>query len=331
MSTNRLLHFSFSGLTWLAIGWLVLVGGVGLLAPWLPLPFAPGVPDLLHVAELPGWGAAPRHWLGTDPLGCDVLTEVVFGARQLAILSLPAAVLAALVGALAGGSAGFWGNRGRRLPLGTWLLGLAVVWWLVALPGGPLMAGLVLGAAGLAWWAGPRVPWLGRAAWPLPLDSFFQAALTLLGTVPRLVLVLVLAAGPPLSAGQLLLLLVAVAWPEPARQVRAQMLQVRELPFVEAARAAGLPTARIWLRHALPHACRPLQTTVPLSLAAIIGLESTLAFLGVGRPPDVSSWGRLLGMLRQEPGAWWLVASAGGSLLLTLLALQRLARAFAPR
>ena len=324
-------HVAFSRLTWLAIGWLVLVGGVGLLAPWLPLPFAPGVPDLLHVAEPPSWGAAPRHWLGTDPLGCDVLMELLFGARQVAILSVPAALLAALLGALAGGSAGFWGDRGGRLSLGSGLLGLAVGWWLVALPGGRLVAGLLLGAAILAWWVAPRVRWVGRTTWPLPLDSLFQTAITLLGAVPRLVLVLVLAAGPPLATGQLLILLVVVAWPEPARQVRAQMQQVRELPFVEAARALGLPTGRVWLRHALPHACRPLQATVPLSLAGLIGLESTLAFLGVGRPPDVSSWGRLLGMLRQEPGAWWLLVSAGGALLLTLLALQRLARAFATR
>ncbi len=322
-------RFPFSGLTTLAIGWLLAVGVLGLLAPWLPLPFAPGVPDLLHAAEPPTW--ATSHWLGTDPRGRDVLTELLFGAQQLIMLSLPATVLSAVLGALAGGSAGYWGNRGWQLPLGAWLLGLAAVWWLAALPGGPRLVGLLLALAALAWWAAPRWPWLGRATWPLPLDSLFQATLTLLGAVPRLVLVLTLAAGPPLSTMQLLVLLVVVAWPEPARQVRARMLQVRELPFVEAARAAGLPTSRIWLHHALPHACRPLQATVPLSLAGLIGLESTLAFLGVGRPPDVSSWGNLLSMLRQEPGAWWLLASAGGGLLLTLLALQRLARALAAR
>jgi peptide/nickel transport system permease protein len=310
--------------TKLAIGWLVVVSAVGLLAPWLPLPFAPGVPDLLHMAEPPNWAA--QHWLGTDLLGRDALTEVLFGARQLVILSLPAALLAALLGALAGGSAGFWGNRGLRLPLAGWLLGLALVWWLGGLPGGGRIVSLLLGAAGLAGWLGPRLPFAGRLAWALPLDSGLQTAITLLGAVPRLVLVITLAAGPPLSTGQLLLLLVAITWPEPARQVRAQMLQVRTLPFVESAQAAGLPTSRVWLRHALPHACRPLQATVPLSLAGLIGLETTLAFLGIGRPPEISSWGQLLSMLRPEPGAWWLLASAGGALLLTLLALQQLAR-----
>ena len=323
MSQPRRLHST--GLTKLAIGWLVVVGAAGLLAPVLPLPFAPGVPDLLHVAEQPSWEAS--HWLGTDLLGRDALTEVLFGARQVVLLSLPAALLAALAGALAGGSAGFWGNRGCRLPLAAWLLGLAMVWWLGALPGGGRMASVLLGAAGLAWWLGPRLPWASRRTWPLPLDSLLQAAISLFGAVPRLVLVLMLAAGPPLSPGQLLLVLAGVTWPESARQVRAQMLQVRTLPFVEAARAAGLPTSRIWLRHALPHACRPLRATIPLSLAGLVGLETTLAFLGVGRPPDISSWGQLLGMLRQEPGAWWLLASAGGMLLFTLLALQQLARA----
>jgi peptide/nickel transport system permease protein len=104
------------------------------------------------------------------------------------------------------------------------------------------------------------------------------------------------------------------------------MLRVRELPFVDAARAAGLSPGRVWYRHALPHACQPLLATAPLSLAGLIGLESTLAFLGVGRSPDVPSWGNLLGTLQQEPGAWWILASAGGALVLTLIALQQLAR-----
>jgi peptide/nickel transport system permease protein len=316
---------------YLAAGWLLVIAVVGLLAPWLPLPFAPAVPDLLHVAEPPNWVTTPRHWLGTDPLGRDVLTELVYGAQQLVSVSLPAAGLATLVGALAGGAAGFWGNRGLRLPLVVWLLVLAAGWWWWLLPGGTPAVLALLGAAAIAWWAKSYTLASNYLASPVPLDGLFQTVLVLLGAVPRLVLVITLAAGPPLSYSWFLALLVIVAWPEPARQVRAQMLRVRVLPFIEAARAAGLPTGRVWLRHALPHACLPLRTTAPLSLAGLITLESTLTFLGVGRPPDVASWGRLLGMLRQEPSAWWLLASAGGALLLTLLALQRLARQPAQR
>ena len=315
---------------WLAIGWLGLLVSVGLLAPWLPLPFAPGLPDLLQVATPPDWTSpGPRHWFGTDPQGLDVLAGLLYGARQVVLLSLPAAILATMLGALAGGVAGFWGNRELRLPLAGWLLALGGSWWALALPGrggvGPFF--LVLALA--AWAASLQrfLPhWLARAAWPLPLDGLLRAGLTLLSAVPRLLLVVGLAAGPPLTTGQLLGLLVAVSWPEPARLVRMQMLRVRALPFVEAAQASGLPQGWVWLRHALPHACRPLRATAPLSLAGLIGLETTLAFLGVGRPPDVPSWGRLLGTLRQAPGAWWLVAGPGLALFLTLLALRRLAR-----
>ncbi|RZK24700.1 MAG: ABC transporter permease [Hymenobacter sp.] len=319
-------HHSASLSIWLSASWLIAVAAIGLLAPWLPLSFAPAVPDLLHVAEPPTWAAAPRHWLGTDPLGRDVLAELIYGAQQLVSLSLPAAALATLVGALAGGAVGFWGNHGLRLPLAIWLLMLAAGWWWLLLPGGNLAVLVLLGAAGVAWWLRSWAMPASYLTWAVPIDGIFQSVLVLLGTVPRLVLVLTLAAGPPLGYGWFLLLLVVVAWPEPARQVRAQMLRVRALPFIEAARAAGLPPARIWLRHALPHACLPLRAIAPLSLAGLIALESTLTFLGVGRPPDVASWGRLLSMLRQEPGAWWLLASAGSALLLTLLALQRLAR-----
>ena len=313
-------------LTWLAIGWLVLVGSIGLLASWLPLPFAPAVPDLLRVTEAPAWREVPHHWLGTDPGGRDVLAELVFGAQQLVCLSLPAAVLATVMGALAGGAAGFWGNQGLRLPLAAWLLALGAGWWTWALPGGQVVTLALLGMAVAAWGLGRRWLLAKQLSWPLPLDGLFQLLLTLLGAVPRLLLVLLLAAGPPLSSPQFLLLLTIIAWPESGRQVRANMLQARQLPFVEAAHALGLPAARVWLRHALPYACQSLRYTAPLNLAGLIALESTLAFLGVGRPPDVPSWGRLLGTLRQDPGAWWLLASAGSALLLTLLSLQQLAR-----
>src|SRR5688500_2619663 len=80
-----------------------------LLASVMPLPFAPGVPDLAHVAAAPLTSAF--RWLGTDPQGRDVLSVLVFAARTAVLLTLPAAALSALVGAVAGGAAGFWGNR----------------------------------------------------------------------------------------------------------------------------------------------------------------------------------------------------------------------------
>ena len=314
----------------LALSWLGLVATVGLLAPWLPLPYPPAAPDLLHVAAPPG---AP-HYLGTDPLGRDVLAGLVAGAQRLVRLSLPAVALATALGAVAGGAAGFWGNRQLRLPLASlvWLLGLA--WWQLALPTWPglkllfWIIALALTVASLRRGQGGRAAGLSFA---LPLDSLVLGATALLGAVPRLILLAALAAGPPLSAPLLLGLLALVAWPETARLVRAQMLRVRVLPFLEAARASGLPGWRVWLRHAMPHACQPLYAFAPLTLAGLVGLENTLAFLGIGQSPDAVSWGSQLATVRQDPTAWWVALCPGLALLSTLLALQQVARALESR
>jgi peptide/nickel transport system permease protein len=311
---------------WLALTWLALLAGAGLLAPWLSLPHAAATPDLLHVAEPPAWAGA-GHYLGTDPLGRDVLAGLLAGTRRLLLLSVPAAALATLVGALAGAAAGFWGNRQLRLPLVVVAGALVAAWWRLALPGLAWLGGL-LGLAGLFVVAAGRGRLRTAGRWhtvPLPLDSLVLGLVTLLGAVPRLILLVALVAGPPLTQAQLLGVFALVAWPETARLVRAQMLQVRAQPFIEAARASGLPTGRIWWRHALPHACRPLLAYAPLSLAGLISLESALAFLGIGQGPDVVSWGSLLASVRQDPTAWWVAAGPGLALLLTLLALQKIA------
>lgn len=314
---------------WLALAWLLLLGLVGLMAPWLPIPYPAATPDLLHVAEPPGWQpGGPAHYLGTDPLGRDVLAGLVAGTRRLLLLSLPAVVLATAAGALAGAAAGYWGNRHLRVPLAAVAGAVGAAWWTLALPGRAVAGAwiaLALLLMALAWW--PRAGgWLRRHAWTLPLDALVLGAVTLLGAVPRLVLLVALAAGPPLIPAQLLALLALLAWPVTARLVRGQMLQVRVQSFIEAARASGLPPGRIWWRHALPHACRPLLAYAPLNLAALISLESALAFLGIGQGPEVVSWGSLLATVRQDPAAWWVVAGPGLALLGTLLALQKLAK-----
>ncbi|AMR28599.1 hypothetical protein A0257_16840 [Hymenobacter psoromatis] len=312
---------------WLAISWLLFLLMIGLLAPWLPLPYPAATPDLLHMATPP----SPPHYLGTDPLGRDVVAGLVAGARRLVLISLPAVGLATFVGAVAGSAAGFWGNKQLRLPLASagWLL--AAGWWLAALPARIFVVGTLVVIAGAASWYSSRRAAGSRRTLPLPLDSLVLGATALLGAVPRLILLVALAAGPPLGPVQLLGLLALVAWPETARLVRAQMLRVRVQPFVEAAHASGLPAWRVWLRHALPHACLPLFSFAPLTLAGLVGLENALAFLGVGQAPDQVSWGSLLATVRQDPTAWWVATAPGVALLCTLLALQQLAQALNQR
>jgi peptide/nickel transport system permease protein len=94
------------------------------------------------------------------------------------------------------------------------------------------------------------------------------------------------------------LLIVAVTggfrWMPVARLVRAQFLSLREKEFVEAARALGASPVRLVVRHILPNALGPVIVAGTIDVAAAIIFESTLSFLGLGFPPDVPSWGRIL-------------------------------------
>ena len=101
--------------------------------------------------------------------------------------------------------------------------------------------------------------------------------------------------GPELGV---FILIVAVIggfrWMPVARLVRAQFLSLREKEFVEAARALGMTTRRLVLRHILPNALGPVMVAGTIDVAAAIIAESTLSFLGLGFPPDIPTWGRIL-------------------------------------
>ncbi len=83
-------------------------------------------------------------------------------------------------------------------------------------------------------------------------------------------------------------------WMPVARLVRAQFFSLREKEFVEAARALGASTTRVVVRHILPNSLGPVIVAATIDVAAAIIAESTLSFLGLGFPPDIPTWGRIL-------------------------------------
>ncbi len=123
-----------------------------------------------------------------------------------------------------------------------------------------------------------------------------------LPTVPLLLLVIYLFRdslkglfGP--EGGVFLLIVVVIGglrWMPVARLVRAQFLSLREKEFVEAARALGASKTRLVVRHILPNALGPVIVAGTIDVAAAIIAESTLSFLGLGFPPDIPTWGRIL-------------------------------------
>jgi peptide/nickel transport system permease protein len=103
------------------------------------------------------------------------------------------------------------------------------------------------------------------------------------------------ALGP--EAGIFVMIVAVIAglrWMPVARLVRAQFLSLREKEFVEAARSLGAPTVRQIVRHILPNALGPVIVAGSLDVAAAIIAESSLSFLGLGFPPDIPTWGRIL-------------------------------------
>ncbi|TGE22055.1 ABC transporter permease [Hymenobacter aquaticus] len=314
---------------WLALAWLGLVVLAGISAdvlPWLP---APDTPDLAATAQPPGLGP---HWLGTDPAGRDVLAGLLYGARTALLVSLPAALVAALLGTTLGSMAGYWGNRGLRLRTTSVVLTAVFVLLNLCLTStsAAVYAGMAVAFLGLLLIA-RRVPNQLAPTRAIPLDALVLLLIALLTSVPRLVLVLALAALLPPSVPTLVATLTLIYWPATAQLVRAEMQRIRQLPYMEAGRALGLPDGRLIVHHALPAIWVAVRATLPLSVATLIGLETTLSFLGVGLPPQTASWGRLLATARQDPTAWWLIVLPGAALLGTMLALRYLTQVASPR
>jgi peptide/nickel transport system permease protein len=126
--------------------------------------------------------------------------------------------------------------------------------------------------------------------------------------------------------GTFILIVVAIGafrWMIAARLVRAQFFALREKEFVEAARALGASRFRLMARHILPNALGPVIVAATIDTAAAIITESTLSFLGLGFPPDIPSWGRILFDAKDnlDVAPHWALF-AGGAIFLAVLSIS---------
>jgi peptide/nickel transport system permease protein len=115
----------------------------------------------------------------------------------------------------------------------------------------------------------------------------------------------------------------AFRWMIVARLVRAQFFALREKEFVEAARALGASTLRVVVRHILPNALGPVIVAGTIDVAAAIIAESTLSFLGLGFPPDIPTWGRILFDAKDnlDFAPYWALF-AGGAIFFAVLSIN---------
>jgi peptide/nickel transport system permease protein len=153
------------------------------------------------------------------------------------------------------------------------------------------------------------------------LDRLSMGAADMLLSVPRLVLLLVCAALWSPGVMTVVVVLVATGWMGVARLVRAEVLGVRALPYVDAAEALGSSDRRLLWRHVLPNALGPAIVAATLGAGNAILLESGLSFLGLGIQPPRPSWGNMIAGGRELiVVAPWVAIAPGLALVVTVLA-----------
>ena len=217
---------------------VLLIAAAALLAPALS-PYTAGGLEEKRILEPP----SRIHWMGTDALGRDLLTRVLYGARVSLTVGLGTAILALVIGTTYGVVSGFRGGT---------------------------------------------------------LDNFMMRLVDIFYGLPDMVIFILFSLLFGRTIGGLLVALGLVSWVRFARIARGQVLQAKQLLFVESARAMGASKRRIVTRHILPNILGPIIVTVTFSIPSAILAESTLSFIGLGINDPYSAWGTSWGTLAQD-------------------------------
>jgi peptide/nickel transport system permease protein len=155
------------------------------------------------------------------------------------------------------------------------------------------------------------------------LDNVLMRVMDGLMAFPGIILAIALMASLGPSVVNVIVALGVVYVPRVARIVRGSVLVIRETPYVEAARALGVPDWAVLIRHVLPNCVSPVIVQVTFIFAAAVLGEAALSFLGVGIPPQIPSWGNVLGegrlYLQQAP---WLTLFPGAAIMACILGLN---------
>jgi ABC-type dipeptide/oligopeptide/nickel transport system permease subunit len=151
-------------------------------------------------------------------------------------------------------------------------------------------------------------------------DIVSQRLLDLLMAFPALILAMLLLTGLGSGLHTVIIAIAVTRIPLTTRVVRSVVLAVKEMAYIEAARAVGVTSPRIMAAHVAPQCVAPLLVIASFNLGTAIFAEAALSFLGLGAPPPAPSWGSMLGSVLAESfkPPWWLVIVPGLAITLTI-------------
>ncbi len=233
-------------------------------------PVDPLAQELLARFTPPAWqeGGSLAYPLGTDNLGRDTLSRLLYGSRISLLVGFSAVLVASCAGIILGLISGYYGG------------------W---------------------------------------LDSLIMRLADIFMAYPFMLLTISIIAVLGSSIFNLILVLGLSDWVTYARTIRGSVLSLKEKEFVEASRALGASHPVIIARHILPNVISPILILGTLRVANIIIWESGLSYLGMGVPPPMPTWGRMLSEGRiYIADAWWLVSIPGLAIMLTILSINLL-------
>ncbi len=267
-----------------------------------------------------------HHLLGTNKIGNDVMACMIHGTRIAFLVGIVSMGIAFVIGIFFGAVAGFFGDDQVKATRGKVLMNILAFPFAIFYFGVFFDKSLWLGILGfiavfiianLLAKLFDFIPYM-KDKIAVPLDLAITRFIEVVVSVPVLILVLSVVAVFPPSIFLVMGIIGLVRWTGIARFIRAELLRVRSLEYVEAAYALGFPRWRILLKHAIPNALAPVFIAVAFGIAAAILIESFLSFLGFGIPIELNTWGQLLTQSREAPEAWWLAIFPGFAIFITV-------------
>lgn len=267
----------------LALGGGVVVLVLFLIAALSPFlsPYDPNEIDRNQILEAPN----AKHLFGTDDLGRDILSRMIFGSKISLSVGFVAVGIATLIGIIIGALAGYYGGWIDRVVM-------RFIDIMLSIPSFFLILAVIA--------------FIDPNLWYDVLPRWVSKVLEMIFMDPNIL--------------NIMIVIGLTSWMGVARLVRAEFLSLKEREFVLAARALGASNIRIIFSHIMINSMAPVFVSAVLGVAAAILVESALSFLGLGVQPPTPSWGNILALGKDNIEiAWWLSVFPGLAILITVL------------